>query len=1304
METRPVQRSVVWVRLSEEQSWDIQQGTPLYAWRPAHAADLVGDQSQQEAAAAEMDAGAITLKTHWSLGVVQEVDSKGENFVVQLGCDDALRTVGAQDILLANSARFDGMQDMARLSELSAPCLLHNLVVRYRANAIYTYTGPLLVSINPFKSLPWLYSEDTMGAYKGSKVEQQPPHVFAAAEAAKQKLLLEGVDQSLVISGESGAGKTEAAKAIMRYIVFSSSHTGQDADQDCAPATQTPPDAVPPPPPRKRSASGVPVLRGVEEAILRSNPLTEAFGNAKTARNDNSSRFGKFVTIGLDRSGSISAGSIDHYLLERSRVSHQARGERNYHIFYQLCAGLDASQRSALAVGSATTHRFTSQGDCLEVDDVDDAQEWSETKAALRGIGVAAADEDCVVRLLAGILHLGDISFGVTKDGSAQLGEGVEAAACHALGLDAGAARQALCNRKIKAGLESLIVNKTPAEAQSSRDAVARTLYTRLFDWLMVQINKCLTASSNDKRGSGRRGFIGLLDIFGFEIMEDNGFEQLCINYANEKLQRFFNSEMLVREQEAYATENVEWKAVDFADNQTVLALIEGKPDGILPTLDDQCLVASSTDGSFLGVIAQKHADAQVFEIPKRTDTTFVIRHSAGEVEYDVDAFLDKNKDQLYPDLIELLAASSLQLVRGLFTDSSGKGASANRRTPGKAVGRGGAGTGAGKAAQHISVSAKFREQLAQLMKTLDKTRPTFVRCIKPNTDKAAATFCSTLVDHQLRCSGVYAAVKIAQAGYPSRISLRDFAARYRFLLVGSCSAASAEAERALCQSVLSSLGISSALYQLGRTKVFFKGGVVARLEEQLSHVLLDSTVRLQARVRRRRTRPIALARESSCVAQASTRRALSRMEYIDEVLRERERERDALEAKRRLEEEEAKRRKQEAEDAAEAAAVAAAAAAGVVTQVTEEGDERHLRADDAGRAGTTAGELTHADLLAAASPLSVPSPRASSAAAAAEAVAASSETAVMAEAERAMSLLDNITAPAPLAPQPRLMLGSVQLPDGRVLSGEDVVALLRERNKLLAVVGATEAGLASTLVASSTPMQALMSAMPGPEEVAGQAVMTALRRSLSQLEDTFETARVGLRTSHQLALAIEALRASEAEVERLRGEVEECAPLKQLVRLQEQEIKEKTRQWEGEKEILESKLLDSNIRRVNVEEEVDNFRHWHEAQLPALQEKADRVVELELEYDDMKNDLIEAKIRLAEMDEANSVLAQELRKLRIQSASGSGAGVAGVSADEQHGGAGATPFADQSKVASLFGGGLSFSGLMGRAGDTPTK
>jgi len=1257
-------RSVVWVRVAHEQEIRCDAGTAIHAWRPPHPADLVADASDEVAAAARLAEGAVSLVTNWELGVVQEVSSTGDVFVVQVvppspagGARPEDRKVRACDIFLANPARFDGIADMGRLSELSAPCLLHNLVVRYRANAIYTYTGPLLISINPFQRIPGLYDEATMTVYKGASVRELPPHVFAAAEAAKQSLLRDSMDQSLVISGESGAGKTEAAKAIMRYIVFSSSNAAEQADSVAPPTASTLTTSTPPLPPQRRQSS-VPVMRGVEEAILRSNPLTEAFGNAKTARNDNSSRFGKFVVISIDRKGCICGGAMDHYLLEKSRVTHQAHGERNYHIFYQMCAGLNDALRDTLGVGEASRHRFTSQGDCLEVDGVDDGADFGATLDALRSIGISANDEASLLQLLAGILHLGDIEFAASADGSARMDEDTEAATCRALGLEATIARVALCNRKIKAGLEALQVPKSKAEAQASRDAVARSLYTRLFDWLLVRINKCL-AATKDSKGTAK-GFIGLLDIFGFEIMEENGFEQVCINFANEKLQRYFNVEMLAREQDEYAAEGVAWKPVEFQDNSEVLGLLEAKPNGILPILDDQCLVASSSDASFLAVIARAHGDTPAFHVPKLSHTSFVIRHSAGAVEYQTAAFLDKNKDQLYPDLVEMLTSSSNALVRELYSESkdADKARAVKPGGGGTSVvllgqatkGGGGRGLPLGKASQHISVSAKFREQLNHLMKTLDRTRPTFVRCIKPNCDKGPSLFNTPLVDHQLRCSGVYSAVKISQAGYPSRVSLRDFAARYRFLLVGSQSPVTAEEERALCERVLASLDVSSALYQLGRSKVFFKGGVLARLEELLSNVLVDSGLLLQACTRRRLTRPLLRMRAAAVTLGAIARRCLARRHHAIAASHARA----------------AHRLQTRVRAALPAQSFARQRAAACTLQTLSRAREARVRVldyeDETRRAAAAADKK--GPCAAAALPLSP---------AVASAGATSSVTSPASKAQSETA--DSCLPPTSLARGSEAgagrvakgrrgehgdggsggVGGSVRLADGREFTREDVEGLLRDNEKLMTIVSATEGGLSSSLVARSTSLQALMSATPGPEEVAGQAVMTALRQNLTQLEDTFELARIGLRQSSVLKSTVEALRESELALEQATDKLRSLDGIKELVRLQEAELNDKTKAWEVERATLERHILDSNIRRVKVEEEVDNFRHWHEAQLPDLQARAERLKEVEGEYEEVLGELTHVKIRLAEMDEANCVLAQELRKLRVKMGPGGG-------------------------------------------------
>ena len=349
------------------------------------------------------------------------------------------KQVQLEDVFLANPSRFDGVADMCRLSELSAPCLLHNLVVRFRAGLIYTYTGPLLISINPFQPIAGLYDDSTMSSYRGSNVSEKDPHVFAAAESALQSLFRDKLDQSIVISGESGAGKTEAAKSIMRYLAFWNMESGDGAGGD-------------------RSSEDEGGEKSMERVFLQTNPLTEAFGNAKTIRNDNSSRFGKFIRIHVTKSHRISEAYIEHYLLEKSRVTHQAEGERNYHVFYQLCAGAGEDMLAVLKLSAASAHKFSSQGKCLTIPGVDDSADFRTTKNALSSVGIPPTAQEGIWRILAGILHLGDIEFGALKDGSGTMNDGAEDVACRVLGLEPADARTALCQRKIKAGLEVLQV------------------------------------------------------------------------------------------------------------------------------------------------------------------------------------------------------------------------------------------------------------------------------------------------------------------------------------------------------------------------------------------------------------------------------------------------------------------------------------------------------------------------------------------------------------------------------------------------------------------------------------------------------------------------------------------------------------------------------------------------------------------------------------------------------------------------------------------------------------------------------
>lgn len=466
----------------------------------------------------------------WELGEVEE--SSEEGYTIKCGTSfptgraSLRRKVGRDEVFVANPARLDGISDMSRLSDLSQPCLLYNLLARYRCDAIYTFTGPLLISINPFKRIDEIYSNEVMSSYFGSNLTNMEPHVYCAAESARQGLIREGKSQSIVISGESGSGKTEAAKYILSYLARSVSSSTSSTS----------------------SSGGVGVGQkggGIEEHILQTNPITEALGNAKTARNSNSSRFGKFVRVRFGYGGAtMQSAFIDHYLLEKPRVTHQPEGERNYHVFYQLCGGAGEALRAQLGIGAAGDHRYTSQSRCTEVDGVDDEADFEELVGAMRGMGMPADDEMSIMRTIAGILHLGDVSFSSAKDGSGRLDEGASAEwAGKLLGLDVEAMRTAICTRSIKAGLDTLSVPKSKDEALSSRDAVARVVYTKMFEWVITAINGRLGRSSGcgsaavsaaagggnfagGGGGSASDNFIGLLDIFGFEVMgQNNGWK-----------------------------------------------------------------------------------------------------------------------------------------------------------------------------------------------------------------------------------------------------------------------------------------------------------------------------------------------------------------------------------------------------------------------------------------------------------------------------------------------------------------------------------------------------------------------------------------------------------------------------------------------------------------------------------------------------------------------------------------------------------------------------------------------------------
>ncbi|KAG2259549.1 hypothetical protein Bca52824_078843 [Brassica carinata] len=527
-----------------------------------------------------------------------------------------------------------GVDDMTKLSYLHEPGVLQNLETRYELNHIYTYTGNILIAVNPFQRLPHLYATDMMEQYKGIGLGELSPHVFAIGDAAYRAMINEGKSNSILVSGESGAGKTETTKMLMRYLAFLGGRSGVEG-------------------------------RTVEQQVLESNPVLEAFGNAKTLRNNNSSRFGKFVEIQFDNHGRISGAAIRTYLLERSRVCQISDPERNYHCFYLLCAAPPEDIKK-YKLGNPQSFHYLNQSSCYELDGVDDASEYLETRRAMDVVGISNEEQEAIFRVVAAILHLGNIDFGlgeeidssVIKDENSRfhLNLAAELLMCNAKSLE-----DALIRRVMVTPEEIITKTLDPDNAIASRDTLAKTIYSHLFDWIVNKIN---TSIGQDPRS---KSIIGVLDIYGFESFKCNSFEQFCINFTNEKLQQHFNQHVFKMEQEEYTKEEIDWSYIEFIDNQDVLDLIEKKPGGIISLLDEACMFPKSTHETFSNKLFQTFKGHERFSKPKLSQTDFTISHYAGEVTYQSNHFIDKNKDYIVAEHQALFTASNCSFVAGLF-------------------------------------------------------------------------------------------------------------------------------------------------------------------------------------------------------------------------------------------------------------------------------------------------------------------------------------------------------------------------------------------------------------------------------------------------------------------------------------------------------------------------------------------------------------------------------------------------------------------------------------------------------------
>lgn len=683
-----------------------------------------------------------------------------------------------------------GVDDMTKLAYLHEPGVLHNLSCRYGLNEIYTYTGNILIAVNPFQRLPHLYDVHMMEQYKGASFGELSPHLFAIADACYRALINDQASQAILVSGESGAGKTETTKMLMRYLAFMGGRSGTEG-------------------------------RTVEQQVLESNPVLEAFGNAKTVKNNNSSRFGKFVEIQFDKHGKISGAAVRTYLLERSRVCQVSDPERNYHCFYMLCSAPPEDVKR-FKVGDPRSFHYLNQTNCYEVANVDDAREYIETRNAMDIVGIDQEEQDAIFRVVAAILHLGNVNFSKGQEiDSSKLRDDKSVhhlkTVAELLMCDEKALEDSLCQRVIVTPDGNITKPLDPGSAALSRDALAKTVYSRLFDWIVDKINNSIGQDPD------ATNIIGVLDIYGFESFKINSFEQLCINLTNEKLQQHFNQHVFKMEQEEYTREEIDWSYVEFVDNQDVLDLIEKKPGGIIALLDEACMFPKSTHETFAQKMYQTYKVHKRFSKPKLARTAFTINHYAGDVTYQADQFLDKNKDYVVAEHQALLNSSRCPFVANLFPPLPEE---------------------TSKQSKFSSIGTRFKQQLQSLMETLNTTEPHYIRCVKPNAVLKPGIFENYNVLNQLRCGGVLEAIRISCAGYPTKRTFDEFIDRFGMLVPELVDSD----EKAACAAICDRMGLKG--YQIGKTKVFLRAGQMAELDARRAEILANAARLIQRRIK----------------------------------------------------------------------------------------------------------------------------------------------------------------------------------------------------------------------------------------------------------------------------------------------------------------------------------------------------------------------------------------------------------------------------------------------------------------------
>ncbi|XP_066040124.1 myosin-9 [Chamaea fasciata] len=738
----------------------------------------------------------------------------GDEAIVELAENGKKVKVNKDDIQKMNPPKFSKVEDMAELTCLNEASVLHNLKERYYSGLIYTYSGLFCVVINPYKNLP-IYSEEIVEMYKGKKRHEMPPHIYAITDTAYRSMMQDREDQSILCTGESGAGKTENTKKVIQYLAHVASSHKSKKDQG-----------------------------ELERQLLQANPILEAFGNAKTVKNDNSSRFGKFIRINFDVNGYIVGANIETYLLEKSRAIRQAKEERTFHIFYYLLSGAGEHLKNDLLLEPYNKYRFLSNGH-VTIPGQQDKDMFQETMEAMKIMGIPDEEQIGLLKVISGVLQLGNIVFKKERNtDQASMPDNTAAQkVSHLLGINVTDFTRGILTPRIKVGRDYVQKAQTKEQADFAIEALAKATYERMFRWLVMRINKAL-----DKTKRQGASFIGILDIAGFEIFELNSFEQLCINYTNEKLQQLFNHTMFILEQEEYQREGIEWNFIDFGlDLQPCIDLIEkpAGPPGILALLDEECWFPKATDKSFVEKVVQEQGTHPKFQKPKqlKDKADFCIIHYAGKVDYKADEWLMKNMDPLNDNIATLLHQSSDKFVSELWKDVD--------RIVGLDQVAGMSDTalpGAFKTRKGMfrTVGQLYKEQLAKLMATLRNTNPNFVRCIIPNHEKKAGKLDPHLVLDQLRCNGVLEGIRICRQGFPNRVVFQEFRQRYEILTPNAIPKGFMDGKQA-CVLMIKALELDSNLYRIGQSKVFFRAGVLAHLEEERDLKITDVIIGFQA-------------------------------------------------------------------------------------------------------------------------------------------------------------------------------------------------------------------------------------------------------------------------------------------------------------------------------------------------------------------------------------------------------------------------------------------------------------------------